>query len=61
MKWDDITHPYKLFGARIKIKQQGYYEMIDTTITAKDIGMARRLLKAQYGKTASVASIQQIR
>jgi hypothetical protein len=61
MKWDDVTHPYKLFSARMKIKQPGYYEMIDTTITAKDISMARRLLKAQYGKTASVASIQQIR
>lgn len=61
MKFDDITHPYKLFSARIKVKQPGYYEMLDTTITAKDIAMARRLLKAQYGKNASVASIQQIR
>jgi hypothetical protein len=61
MKFADITHPYKLFSARIKVKQPGYYEILDTTITAKDRDMARRLLKAQYGKTASIASIHEIR
>jgi hypothetical protein len=40
----------KLFAARLKIKQPGYTQLIDTTIVAKNMQMAIKLLTAQYGK-----------
>jgi hypothetical protein len=60
MKFSDITKQYKLFGARVKVKNPGYSLLIDTTVTAKSKEMARRLLKAQYGKDSLINSIKEI-
>jgi hypothetical protein len=61
VKAEEITFPYKFWGARVKVKQPGYSQMIDTTITAKTKEMARRLLRAQYGKDALINNIREIK
>lgn len=44
----------KLYAARVKLKQPGYTNIIDTTIQARNPEMARRLLKQQYGASSSL-------
>jgi hypothetical protein len=51
----------KLFKVRVKVKQVGYTQMIDTTITAPDANLARRLVKDQFGHTALVGNVQEVK
>lgn len=44
----------KLYAARVRLKQPGYTNIIDTTIQARNPEMARRLLKQQYGDNSSL-------
>lgn len=39
----------KTYHARVKLKQSGYTNIIDTTVMAINPEMARRLLRQQYG------------
>jgi hypothetical protein len=57
----EITNQYKFFGARVRVKQSAYSQIIDTTVTAKTQEMARRLLKAQYGKDALISNVREIK
>jgi len=43
------TRQLKTYVAKIRIKQQGYTNIIDTTVMARTPEMARRLLRQQYG------------
>lgn len=61
MKFEEITGQFKFFAAKVKIKQTSYSQIIDTTVTAKNQEMARRLIKAQYGKTALVSNVREIK
>lgn len=51
MRYADILKKSKLktYIAKIKLKQPGYTNMIDTTVMARNPEMARRLLRKQYG------------
>jgi hypothetical protein len=51
----------KLFKVRVKVKQVGYTQMIDTTITAPDANLARRLVKDQFGHNALVGNVQEVK
>ncbi len=51
----------KLFRVRVKIKQVGHSQMIDTTITAPNANLARRLVKDQFGHTALVGNVQEVK
>tara|TARA_R110000796_G_scaffold46462_15_gene112276 strand:+ start:896 stop:1534 length:639 start_codon:yes stop_codon:yes gene_type:complete len=46
----------KLFKARIKLNQGSYKQLVDTTVVAKNVQMAIKLLKAQYGKDSVVGN-----
>ena len=46
----------KLFKARVRIDQGNYKQLIDTTVVAKNLQMAIKLLKAQYGKDSVVGN-----
>lgn len=46
----------KLFKARIKLDQGSYKQLVDTTVVAKNLQMAIKLLKAQYGKDSVVGN-----
>ena len=46
----------KLFKARVRINQGSYKQLIDTTVVAKNLQMAIKLLKAQYGKDSVVGN-----
>jgi hypothetical protein len=43
-----------LFRARIKLQQTGYKQLVDTTVVAKNMQMAIKLLKSLYGKDSVV-------
>lgn len=51
----------KLFKVRVKVKQIGHTQMIDTTITAPNANLARRLVKDQFGDNAMVGNVQEVR
>jgi hypothetical protein len=38
----------KTFAVKIKLRQPGYTNIIDTTVQARNAEMARRILKSQY-------------
>jgi hypothetical protein len=61
MRFEELTKQYKFFKAKVKIKQPGYSQLIDTTVTAKDRTMAQRLLKAQYGKNSVIGTVTEIK
>ena len=46
----------KLFKARIKLNQGSYKQLVDTTVVAKNMQMAIKLLKAQYGNDSVVGN-----
>lgn len=52
MRADEITRlkkTLKTYHARVKLKQPGYTNIIDTTVMARNPEMARRLIRQQYG------------
>lgn len=51
----------KLFKVRVKVKQVGYTQMIDTTIVAPNANMARQLVKDQFGPGAMVGNVQKVK
>lgn len=61
MRFEDLTKGYKFFTAKVKIKQPGYSQLIDTTINAKTKDLARRLLQAQYGSNSIIGTIKEIK
>lgn len=54
MKVADIVKPYKMYIARVFVRQPGYTGNMDVTVTAPNLFMARQLMKRQYGITDSV-------
>jgi hypothetical protein len=62
MKINEVTsgQGQKLFRARVKLQQTGYKQLVDTTVVAKNMQMAIKLLKAQYGKDSVVGIPKQI-
>ena len=52
MKAQDFLNPkktgLKTFAVKIKLKQPGYTNIIDTTVQARNAEMARRIIRAQY-------------
>jgi hypothetical protein len=61
MKWLDIVKQWKLFTAKVRIKQPGYNQHIDVTINAKNSIMAKKLIQAQYGKDSIVTTVREIK
>ena len=61
MRWEDVLKQWKLFTAKVRIKQPGYTQHIDVTQNAKNIVMARKLIQAQYGKDAIVTTLKEIK
>lgn len=51
----------KLYQVRVKVKQKGYTQMIDTTITAPNPDLARRLVRDQFGADAIVGNVKEWR
>lgn len=39
----------RTYAVKLKLKQAGYTNLIDTTIMARNPEMARRILRQQYG------------
>lgn len=56
MKVNEVTQGLKLFRAVVKLQQTGYKQLISTTVAAKNMQMAIKLLKAQYGKDSVVGN-----
>jgi hypothetical protein len=54
MKVADVVQPYKMYIARVFVKQPGYTGNMDVTVTAQNLFMARQLMKRQYGITDAV-------
>lgn len=52
MRAKDFVHPksksLRTFLVQVKLKQQGYSNIINTTIQARTPELARRILRAQY-------------
>ena len=51
---------FKVFSARVKITQP-YPVYTDVSVFAKDIFMARQILKQQYGAKSIISSIREIK
>lgn len=49
-----------VFAAKVRLSQNGYKQIIDTTIVAKNLQMAIRLLRAQYGKDSLIGNPRRV-
>jgi hypothetical protein len=43
--------PLNTYAVKIKLKQQGYTNIVDTQVAARTPEMARRILRTQYNNT----------
>ena len=51
---------FRIFSARVKISQP-HPVFTDVTVFAKDIYMARQILKQQYGAKSLVSNVREIK
>lgn len=51
---------FKVFTARVKITQP-HPVFTDVTVFAKDVYMARQILKQQYGEKSIISSVREIK
>lgn len=49
-----------VFAAKVRLSQNGYKQIIDTTIVAKNLQMAIKLLRAQYGKDSIIGNPKRV-
>jgi hypothetical protein len=61
MRAREIIPKFKLFKAKVRIKQPGYSSLVDITVAAKNADMARKLIRQQYGKTSLISNVQELR
>lgn len=59
MRLDEIASrkkklPLRTYAAKVKLRQSGYTNMVDTTVQARSPEMARRLLRKQFGGRQAV-------
>jgi len=48
MKVQEVVRPYKMWTAKVYVKQPDYVGTMDVTVTAQNQWMARILLKGMY-------------
>jgi hypothetical protein len=60
MKMQEIFAGFKVFTAKVKIIQP-YPVFTEVTVFAKDIYMARQILKQQYGAKSLISSVREIK
>jgi hypothetical protein len=51
---------FKAFMAKVRLDLPGYKQVIDVQIMARDLNMAAKLLKAQYGQRSLVGIPRQV-
>jgi hypothetical protein len=62
MKVKDVVTPFKLYSARVYVKQTTYTGNIDVTVSAQNPQLARQLLKSMYGiEDHRIGSIKEIK
>jgi hypothetical protein len=62
MRVKEIVKPYKLYTARVFVKQPGYTGNMDVSVSAQTIFMARQLMKKMYGISDNViGSIKEVK
>ena len=60
MKVSEIFAGFKVYGAKVKITQP-HPVYTDVTVFAKDIYMARQMLKQQYGTKSLISNVREIK
>jgi hypothetical protein len=57
---ESVAPGFHVYQARVKVKNELYSNSMDVAIFAKNVTMARQLLKAQYGNDSLVTNVVQI-
>jgi hypothetical protein len=57
---ESVAPGFHVYQARVKVKNELYSNSMDVAIFAKNVAMARQLLKAQYGNDSLVTNVVQI-
>jgi len=60
MRAQEIFAGFKIFAAKVKISQP-HPVFTEVTIFARDIYMARQILKQQYGAKSLISSIRELK
>ena len=60
MKMQEIFAGFKIYTAKVKITQP-HPVFTEVTVFAKDIYMARQILKQQYGAKSLISSVREIK
>ena len=57
MKTQDILAGFKVYVARVRVKNPAYTTTVEVAINAKNPQQARMLLQAQYGRDSIISGI----
>ena len=61
MRAKEILKGFKVYGATVKVKQPNYTQLINTTVFAQNVNMAKMLFNQQFGKNALISNVREIK
>jgi hypothetical protein len=61
MKAKEFIKGFKVFGATVKVKQPNYTQLVNTTVFAQNVNMAKMIFNQQFGKDALISNVREIK
>ena len=61
MKAKEFIKGFKVFAATVKVKQPNYTQLVNTTVFAQNVNMAKMLFNQQYGKDALISNVREVK
>jgi hypothetical protein len=60
MRLVEFAEGFRVYAARVRVKNPLYNNSVDVAVFAKNVAMARALLQAQFGPDSIVSNVRDI-
>jgi hypothetical protein len=60
MRLIEFAEGFRVYAARVRVKNPLYNNSVDVAVFAKNVAMARALLQAQFGADSVVTNVHEI-
>jgi hypothetical protein len=60
MRLVEFAEGFRVYAARVRVKNPLYNNSVDVAVFAKNVAMARALLQAQFGPDSVVTNVHEI-
>ena len=61
MRAKELFKGFRIYTAVVKVKNPGYTELVDASVFAKNVNMAKMLFQQQYGKQSVVSNVKEVK